>query len=59
VTIERMTIIDDSPTTAANLNPKPNTLISQVTDSGSSSGSMGSVLLLALAGLAFWRRRTL
>lgn len=56
VTIERMTIIDDSPTTAANLNPKPNTLIGQVTDSGSSSGSMGSALLLVLAGLAFWRR---
>lgn len=57
VTIERITVINDSPTTAANLNPKPNTLIGQVTDTGSSSGSVGSALLLALAGLAGWRRR--
>jgi peptidyl-prolyl cis-trans isomerase A (cyclophilin A) len=58
VTIERITIINDSPTTAANLNPTPNTLAGQETDSSSSGGgSMGSALLLALAGLAFWRRR--
>lgn len=57
VTIERITIINDSPTTAANLNPKPNTLAGQETDSSSGGGSMGSALLLALAGLAFWRRR--
>jgi len=58
VTIERITIINDSPTTAANLNPKPNTLAGQNADSGSGGGgSMGSALLLALAGLAGWRRR--
>jgi len=57
VTIERITVINDSPTTAANLNPTPNTLVGQVTDTGSSGGSAGSILLLALAGLAFWRRR--
>ncbi|MDF3125285.1 peptidylprolyl isomerase [Rheinheimera sp. 1928-s] len=58
VVIEKITVINDSPTTAANLNPTPNTLAGQETDSGSSGGgSMGSALLLALAGLAFWRRR--
>ncbi|MBY0420141.1 MAG: peptidylprolyl isomerase [Pararheinheimera sp.] len=57
VTIERITVINDSPTTAANLTPVPNTLAGQVTDTGSGGGSAGSALLLALAGLAFWRRR--
>jgi peptidyl-prolyl cis-trans isomerase A (cyclophilin A) len=57
VTIERITIINDSPTTAANLNPKPNTLVGQGGTEGASSGSVGSALLLALAGLAGWRRR--
>lgn len=57
VTIERITIINDSPTTAANLNPTPNTLIGQVTDTGSSGGSSAPTLLMVLAGLAFWRRR--
>ncbi|RVT47527.1 LPXTG cell wall anchor domain-containing protein [Rheinheimera sediminis] len=58
VVIEKITVINDSPTTAANLNPAPNTLAGQQTDSSSSGGgSMGSALLLALAGLAFWRRR--
>ena len=57
VTIERITVINDSQTTASNLNPKPNTLAGQNNDSGSSGGSIGSALLLALAGLAFWRRR--
>ncbi len=57
VVIERVTIINDSPTTAANLNPKPNTLAGQDNGDGSGSGSMGSALLMALAGLAFWRRR--
>lgn len=56
VTIERITVINDSPTTAANLNPTPNTLAGQDSDSGS-GGSMGSAVLLALAGFAFWRRR--
>ncbi len=56
VTIERITIIDDSPTTAANLNPKPNTLIGQVT-TVVQAVVLGSALLLVLAGLAFWRRR--
>lgn len=55
VTIERITVINDSPTTAANLNPKPNTLAGK--DDGASSGSVGSALLLTLAGLAGWRRR--
>lgn len=57
VTIERITVINDSPTTAANLNPTPNTLVGQVTDTGSSGGSSTSTLLMVLAGLAFWRRR--
>ena len=57
VTIERITVINDSQTTASNLNPKPNTLAGQNNDSGSGGGSIGSALLLALAGLAFWRRR--
>lgn len=59
VTVERITVINDSPTTAANLNPKPNTLAGQNSggDSGSGGGSIGSTLVLALAGLAFWRRR--
>lgn len=57
VTIERITVINDSPTTAANLNPKPNTLVGQGGTEGSSSGSTGTALLMALAGLAFWRRR--
>lgn len=57
VTIERITVINDSPTTAANLNPKPNTLAGQVADAGSGSGSSAPTLLIVLAGLAFWRRR--
>ncbi|CAI3806588.1 peptidylprolyl isomerase [Rheinheimera sp. MM224] len=55
VTIERITVINDSPTTAANLNPVPNTLAGK--DEGSSSGSSAPTLLMVLAGLAFWRRR--
>lgn len=60
VTIERITVINDSPTTAANLNPVLNTQAGQSSggdDSSSGGGSAGSTLLLALAGLAFWRRR--
>lgn len=55
VTIERITIINDSPTTAANLNPALNTLAGK--DDGTSSGSSAPALLMVLAGLAFWRRR--
>lgn len=55
VTIERITVINDSPTTAANLNPTPNTLVGK--NEGSSSGSSAPTLLMVLAGLAFWRRR--
>jgi MYXO-CTERM domain-containing protein len=57
VTIERITVINDSPTTAANLNPTPNTLVGQGGTESSGGGSTGSALLMALAGLAFWRRR--
>lgn len=57
VTIERITVINDSPTTAANLSPKPNTLVGQGGTEGSSSGSTAPTLLMVLAGLAFWRRR--
>ena len=57
VTIERITIINDSPTTAANLNPAPNTLAGQGETEGASSGSSAPTLLMVLAGLAFWRRR--
>jgi MYXO-CTERM domain-containing protein len=59
VTIERITVINDSPTTAANLNPVLNTQAGQNAgdDSSGGGGSVGSGLLLALAGLAFWRRR--
>ena len=55
VTIERITVINDSPTTAANLNPTPNTLVGK--NDSSSSGSSAPTLLMVLAGLAFWRRR--
>lgn len=55
VTIERITIINDSPTTAANLNPALNTLAGQ--DNGASAGSTPATLLMMLAALAFWRRR--
>lgn len=55
VTIERISIINDSPTTAANLNPVPNTLAGSSDSSG--SGSSAPTLLLALAASAFWRRR--
>jgi len=55
VTIERITVINDSPTTAANLNPTPNTLVGK--DDSASSGSSAPTLLMVLAGLAFWRRR--
>lgn len=57
VTIERITIINDSPTTAANLNPALNTQAGKGSEESSGGGSAGSALLLALAGLAFWRRR--
>lgn len=55
VTIERITIINDSPTTAANLNPALNNLAGK--DDGTSSGTSAPTLLMLLAGLAFWRRR--
>ena len=53
MTIERITIINDSPTTAANLNPAPNTLAGQGETEGASSGSSAPTLLMVLAGLAF------
>jgi MYXO-CTERM domain-containing protein len=57
VTIERITIINDSPTTAANLTPALNTQAGTVAPEGASGGSFGSAFLLAVAGLLGWRRR--
>lgn len=57
VTIERITIINDSPATAANLTPALNTQAGKDQAEGASSGGLGSVFLSAVAALAGWRRR--
>jgi len=56
VTIERITVINDSPTTAANLNPALNTLAGK-DNAGSGSGSSAPAFLLALTALVGWCRR--
>lgn len=60
VSILSITVIDDSETSAADLDPVPNTLIDDVGQGGggksSSSGAMGLPWILALLGLGVARR---
>lgn len=57
VLIENVVVLDANPDTAANLNPTPNTLITEKDDSG--SGSLGLLSLLALGLLALGRKTLL
>ena len=62
ITINAVTVIDDSENTAENLEPKKNTLLTTNPDTGnnnseSSSGSLFSLLMLLGAGLFIRRKR--